>query len=85
MNLSRNNRRNNFPINPLVAPAYSVLPATACQVQVMRKRCPCSFHQLFGRVQRLHCSLARLRHRGHLLGLESADCLGRNARAHRPG
>ena len=68
-----------------MAPAYSVLPATARQVQVMRKCCPCSLHQLFGRVQRLDCSLARLRHRGDLLGLESANCLVRNARANRPG
>ena len=74
-----------FPrLPPLVAPAYSVLPATARQVQVMRKRCPCSFHQLFGRMQRLDGCLARLRHCGHLLGLESTHCLVRNARAHRP-
>lgn len=85
MTPSRNNRRNYFPVNPLVALAYSALPATARQVQVVCKRCPCSFHQLFGRVQRVDCSLARLRHRGHLLGLESANCLVRNACAHCPG
>ena len=67
-----------------MAPACSVLPATARQVQVMRKRCPCSFHQPFGRMQRLDGCLARLRHCGHLLGLESAHCLVRDARAHRP-
>ena len=85
MTPSRNTRRIYFPVYPRVAAAYSILPAIARQVQVMRKCCPCSFHQLFSRVQRLNGSLARLRHGGHLLGLESANCLGWNARAHRPG